>query len=110
METADATKKKRGIPGVRSPKTIAMQARLKEIVEKALRERRMMERTQRDETLTVDATVEQIRRGALFDPRDLFYQEDGQEHYLLDGPRREDGSRAWHKGDVRRAWNRGDLK
>jgi hypothetical protein len=57
---------------------------------------------------------EQIARGALFDPRDLFEAEDGEEVYKTDGPLREDGlgnwAPAWKKGEVKRQWAAGDLK
>src|SRR4029079_11174167 len=102
-------KKKRGRAGVRSAKTMAMQEAGRRAALRGLVERRVQETIQRDAGLTVAATVEQIRRGALFDPRDLFYREDGAEHSQMNGPV-VNGVAQWKKGDVRRAWCAGDLK
>ena len=81
---------------------------------RAMQERRVAEKVQRDTVLDVEATVEQIRRGALFDPRDLFYQEDGEELYKTKGPPQQDAlgnwAPAWQKGEIKRQWNKGDLK
>jgi len=70
--------------------------------------------TQAAVELTAGAVVEQLARGALFDPRTLFYDEDGAEHYTTDGPLREDAlgnwAPAWKAGEVKRVWQTGDLK
>ena len=81
---------------------------------RAMVEHRVGERIQRDTELNVAATVEQIRRGALFDPRDLFYAESGEEFYTTNGPPMQDAlgnwGKAWKKGELKRSWNKGDLK
>jgi len=70
--------------------------------------------TQAEVSLTAGAVVEQMARGALFDPRTLFYAEDGEELYRTDGPLREDAlgnwAPAWKAGEVKRVWQTGDLK
>jgi hypothetical protein len=71
--------------------------------------------------LRADVVIEQIARGALFDPRGLFYAEDGIEYYQSDGPLRPNPkygldpiepqeAPAWRKGDEKRRWTAGDLK
>lgn len=64
--------------------------------------------------LTAPVVAEQVARGALYDPRRLFYEEDGEELYTRDGPLREDAlgnmSPAWKKGEVKRTWEAGDVK
>lgn len=76
---------------------------------------------QRHVALTADAVMEQIARGALFDPREMFYAEDGVETYRMDGPEVPNPKYgtdpieprmvlAWRKGDVKRMWSAGDLK
>jgi hypothetical protein len=76
--------------------------------------RRRAEALQATAEMTAAVVAEQIRRGALFDPRGLFYAEDGEELYTRDGPLREDVlgnlSPAWVKGEVKRTWSKGDLK
>ncbi len=76
--------------------------------------RARMARIQRDADLDAAAVIEQIARGALYDPRDFFYAENGVEFYAEDGPTLPNASgelqQAWKKGDIKRTWEAGDIK
>jgi len=91
----------------RTATVVAAQAEA--LVSRAWARRRVAQRQ-----LSRAVVEEQIARGALFDPRQLFYAEDGEEVYRTDGPLREDGlgnwAPAWRKGEVKRTWQAGDLK
>jgi len=54
--------------------------------------------------------IEQMARGALFNPKGLYYDHDGVERYAADGPLDSFGNPSWRKGDVKREWSVGDLK
>jgi len=93
-------KKGRAMKGAKWPVPLKVRERLKAI--------------QLHAEIDAAATVEQIARGALYDPRDYYYAEGGWELYESDGPLKQDvlggWSPSWKKGEIKRTWAKGDLK